>query len=60
MGLIELIIVLAVLGCAWMLFNRYVPAPEPVKTIVGVVVAVVMIVILLQWLLPFAGLHGRL
>ena len=58
MGLINVIVILAIIGTAWWLFNAYVPAPAPVKTVGGIVVAVIMIVILLQVLLGGGGMHS--
>lgn len=49
-GLAQLVIVVAVLGVCWWLFDRYVPLPPPVKTIITVVLAVLVILYLLSWI----------
>jgi hypothetical protein len=51
MGLIELVIVLAILGFAFWLFNAFVPIEPPMlKTIINAVVAIIVIIWLLSLL----------
>lgn len=51
MGLIELVIVLAVLGCILYLIQTYIPMPSPVKIVITVIVVIVCCLVLLD----FAG-----
>ncbi len=48
MGLIELIVVLAILGCIWYLITTYIPMPGPIKTVITVLAVVALCVLLLQ------------
>lgn len=48
MGLIELIIVLAVLGCIWYLITTYIPMPAPIKVVITVIAVLVLCLLLLQ------------
>ena len=48
MGLLEFVIIIAVLGLIWWLVTTYVPLPPAGKTIVTVVFVVVLVALLLQ------------
>jgi len=48
MGLIEFIIVLAVLGTCWYLVTTYIPMPAAIKTVITVVAVVALCIVLLQ------------
>lgn len=48
MGLIELIIVLAVVGCIWYLVTTYIPMPGPIKTVITVIAVIILCLLLLQ------------
>ncbi len=52
--LISIIITVAVLCLVWWLVTTYIPMPEPIRRVVTVICVLVLIV----WLLQFAGL-GR-
>lgn len=47
MGLIELIVILAVLGCVWYLIVTYIPMPGPIKTIITVIAVIALCILLL-------------
>ena len=50
MGLIELILVIAIIGfCCWMV-TTYVPMPQPFKTAIIVIVVIVLILFVLRLL----------
>lgn len=53
MGLIELIVILAVLGCVWYLLTTYVPMPGPIKTVITVIAVIALCILLLQMI----GVH---
>jgi len=48
MGLLEFVIIIAVLGLIWWLVTTYVPMPPAGKAIISVVFVVVLIALLLQ------------
>lgn len=48
MGLVELVIILAVLGCVWYLITTYIPMPGPIKTVITVICVLALCLILLQ------------
>ena len=48
MGLINLIIVLAVIGCIWYMVTTYIPMPAPIKTVITVIAVVVLCLLLLN------------
>lgn len=52
MGLIELVIVLAILGVILYLIQTYLPMPAPIKIVITVIVVVVCCLVLLD----FAGI----
>jgi hypothetical protein len=57
MGLIELIIVIAIVGVLLWAVNNYLPMDAKVKKILNVVVIVVLIIWLLSVFLPLTGFH---
>lgn len=57
MGLIEFIIVLAVLGCVWYLITTYIPMPGPIKTVITVIAVIVLCLLLLQVVGIESGVH---
>jgi hypothetical protein len=61
-GLIELIIVLAVVGVILFLIETYIPMAAPIKTIIRVVVVIVVCLWLLQMFvgdIPIPGARQR-
>lgn len=48
MDLISIIIVLVVFGVVWWLVTTYIPMPQPVKTVITVIVVLVLCLWLLQ------------
>lgn len=48
MGLIDLIIVLAVIGLIWWLVVTYIPMPQPMKTVITVVAVIALCIFLLR------------
>lgn len=48
MGLIEIIVVLAVLGCVWYLITTFIPMPAPIKTVITVLAVIALCIVLLQ------------
>ena len=52
MGLIELILILAVVGFILWLITSYIPMPAPFKTVIIVIVVIVLCI----WLLRIAGI----
>ena len=57
MGLLELIIIIAVVGVVLWAVNAYIPMAEPVKRILNIVVVVVLVIWLLSIFLPMTGFH---
>lgn len=56
MNLISVIVFLSILGLVWYLVDTYIPMPPGVK----VVLRVLCVLILVVWLLQFAGFVGPL
>ena len=60
-SLITLLIVLAVVGVIWWvgsLVLAQIPSPLPLQTIWSVIMALVLLIILLRFLLPLAGVKA--
>lgn len=60
MGLIEFVIILAVLGCCWYLITKYIPMPGAIKTIITVVCVVALCILLLQMVGIGTGINVKL
>jgi polyferredoxin len=58
MGLIQLILILAILGFALWLLITYVPMPAPIKTVIMAIAAVGLIILLLQTVGVHTGLEN--
>jgi hypothetical protein len=58
MGLIQLIVILAVLGFALYMVLTYVPMPQPVKTVIVGIAVLALVVLILQAIGVDSGL-GR-
>jgi len=48
MGLIELVIILAVLGFVWYLVTTFIPMPAPVKNVITVICVIALCLVLLN------------
>lgn len=48
MGLIQLMIVLAILGCVFYLITTYIPMPAPIKVVITVIAVLALCILLLQ------------
>ena len=58
--LINLLILLLIFGVAWWILTL-IPLPPPFAMIVRVVFALILLLVLIEWLLPLgAGWHGPL
>jgi uncharacterized membrane protein YwzB len=55
-GLVNLIIIIAVLICAWWVIQRFSPDPLITK-IAQVIIFVVAVVVVLRMVLPLAGIN---
>lgn len=50
--MIEVLVVLVVVGICWWLIETYIPLPEPIKTIIRIVLVLFLVV----WLLSVFGI----
>jgi hypothetical protein len=57
MGLIELIIVIAIVGVLLWVVNTYIPMDGKIKNILNIVVVVVLVIWLLTLFLPMTVFH---
>ncbi len=60
MGIVEFIIILAVLGFVWYLITTYIPMPGPIKTVITVLAVVALCVMLLQMIGVHTGINLHL
>ena len=49
MDIIQLLIALVVFGVVWYLVTTYVPMPQPIKTVITVIVVLVLCIFLLNF-----------
>lgn len=52
-GLVSLMVTLVIIGVVLYLVTTYIPMPQPIKTVITVIVVLVLCVYLLRW----AGLY---
>lgn len=57
-ALIALFIAVVILGAVWYIITRLIPLPEPFGMIAQIVLAVILILVVLHFLLPFAGIRS--
>ena len=57
-SLIGLLIILLVIGAIWLAVSTLIPLPHPIGVIVQLILVLIAVLVIIDWLLPLAGLHG--